>query len=270
MKIKKIATLGIAGVLSVSSFMGCRTTGEEFTVSFNPKEGASYEFIVDMSMDSESLEGAMSKMNTGISAEITYTSVDKNSIVSEMKYNDLYVNMNMLGEEISISRENSEFSELYDLLSSMVYTVELDEKGNYINASVSGGEEEGAFFDLEGSTESFFKDINIFEGRKLVKGEIIEIPLRSASLTSDLEDLGFSDNEKIKCKVKEINKDKAVLEAELNDLESDRMIMDIDIVYTIDLKLGMVSSCKLNLSGEGSESNEEKITVTSDIQIKEK
>lgn len=269
MKLKKIASICVSGVLLISSFVGCGTD-EKASVSFNPKQGDSYELNVDMDVQSKAGEEE-SGVNMSFVGDITFSSVSDDEIVSEMRYNDLSMEMDMLGEKLKINKDNPEFSEMYDMMSSLVYKISMDKEGNVTSTSVEGDAGEESLFDLQESAQSFVGSLNVFQGKELVEGEKVEIPFNSSSASIDLSQYGINLEDNLKCEVAEISDDEAVLEAEVKDIDVEGVKVNMEVEYTINLKSGIVSGCKINMSGDGKTDNgDASMDMNVNVQIKEK
>lgn len=257
MRFKKVSAVLLSGFLGVSSFMGCSGSNSA-KVEFNPKAGDEYKLTYDISMDTTYGEENMS-MSMDMLAKMKFSEVTKDNIKVEATYDDLSMSMNLLGQEINVNKDNPQFAEIFDELTSMKLIMDMDLDGNIIETSFEGadGLEEVDSLGLSTTQEGISNELLQYNDFELKEGEEIEIPVDNSMLqTLSSAGVELPEDFKIKGKVVSVNDDEAVIKIDTDEFETDGVKCTLSMETTIDLNVGMTSKMTMEMKMTGNEDGE--------------
>lgn len=254
MKFKKLSAVLLSGVLGISSLMGC-SEGDIAKVQFKPVAGEEYKITYDMSIDTTSGEENMA-MDMDMIANMKFSEVTKSNVKVETTYDDISMSMNLLGQEVTINKDNPEFAELFNELNSMKVIMDMDLDGNVVNTSIEGveGEDQLGLSSTQASISNELLQYNDFE---LKEGEEIEIPVDSSMLQS-LSSTGVELPEgfKMKGKVVSVNDDEAIIEITTDEFDVEGIKVNLSMETTIDLNVGMTSKMIMEMKMTGNQNGQ--------------
>ena len=135
MKLRKIATMVTAAVMTMSMLTGCG--GESYKVEYKPVKGDEYGVVSTISMEASQNSQKMT-VGTDVKGTIKFTDVTDDEVTTEVTYDDFSMNMDMAGISMQIDENNEMFKDLVNEIKSMKIKMTTNKDGELLNCDVEG------------------------------------------------------------------------------------------------------------------------------------
>ena len=257
MKLRKIATMATAVVMTMSIFTGCGS--ESSKVEYKPVKGDEYGVVSTISIEA-SQNSKKITLSTDVKGTIKFTEVTDDEITTESTYDDFSMNMDMAGISMKIDENNEMFKDLVNEIKSMKIKMTTNKDGELLNCDVEGNlgsnlSEYGLDFS-NGDDYLMPEKSSILENMEISKGDTISIPLGQLlgnNMGSQMG-VGFDEDFKLEGKVNSIKNDVAEVEINIDDLklnDEDVELTDFKSIVKVNVKTGITESMTVSTNMKG-------------------
>ena len=257
MKLRKIATMATAAVMTMSMLTGCGS--ESYKVEYKPVKGDEYGVVSTMSIEASQNSQKMT-VGTDVKGTIKFTDVTDDEVTTEVTYDDFSMNMDMAGISMQIDENNEMFKDLVNEIKSMKIKMTTNKDGELLNCDVEGNlgsnlSEYGLDFS-NGDNYLMSGKSSILENMEISEGDTISIPLEQLLGDNMGSQMGvaFDEDSKLEGKVNSIKNDVAEVEINIDDLklsDKDVEFADFKAMVKVNVKTGMTESMTISTNMKG-------------------